>query len=144
MFDREAKRIKKLDNYNKYLKIAKLISKSSYCNRRKVGCVIVKNKQIISDGYNGNISKLPNICEDDNNETIPTILHAETNAILKCAKRGISCKNSVLYTTLSPCLFCSKLIIQSGIKKVVYKKDYRNLEGIDLLKKCKVKVIKLK
>jgi dCMP deaminase len=127
-----------------YLKMAIVFSESSYCQRNKVGSLLVKNNQIISDGYNGNISGFPNVCEDENNETLSTVLHAEANAILKCARLGNSCEGATLYTTLSPCLACSKLIIQSGIKRVVYNKDYRDKEGIKLLIEAGISVEKFK
>lgn len=127
-----------------YLKMALAWSEVSYCKRQKVGSLIVKNNQIISDGYNGNISGFPNVCEDENNETLSTVLHAEANAILKCAKYGKSCNGGTLYTTLSPCLACAKLIIQAGIKRIVYIKDYRIDDGIKLLNQAGIVVERLK
>ena len=123
----------------RYLKMARIWSENSYCVRRKVGALIVKNQMIISDGYNGTPSGFPNICEDSDNRTFPYVLHAEANAITKVAKSNNSSDGSTLYVTDSPCIECSKLIIQAGIKKVVYSKLYHTTEGIDLLKTAGVK-----
>ncbi len=124
----------KLDE--RYLKMAKIWSENSYCIRRKVGAIIVKNKMIISDGYNGTPSGFENICEDENGITKSYVLHAEANAITKVAKSHNSSKNATLYVTTSPCMECSKLIIQSGIKRVVYDEEYRNKDGLELLKRA--------
>ena len=122
--------------------MAEIWATNSYAKRKKVGCIIVKNKQIISDGYNGMPKGFNNVCEN-NNKTNKEVLHAESNAIAKIAKSNYSSIDSTLYTTLSPCFECAKLIIQSGIKKIVYKNIYRNKNGIELLKKANVEVIKL-
>lgn len=127
-----------------YLKMAKTWSELSYCTRKKVGALIVKNGMIISDGFNGTPSKSkPNICENLDGETHWWVLHGEANAILKCAKHGQSCDESTLYQTHSPCKECSKLILQSGIKRVVYIEDYKDLEGINLLLESGVIVDKI-
>ena len=118
----------------RYLKMARIWSENSYCTRRKVGALLVKDKMIISDGYNGTPSGFPNVCEDENNRTLPYVLHAEANAITKVAKSNNSSADSTLYVTDSPCIECAKLIIQAGIKRVVYSKLYRVTDGIDLLK----------
>lgn len=119
--------------------MARLWSENSYCTRRKVGALLVKDKMIISDGYNGTPSGFPNICEDDDNRTFPYVLHAEANAITKVAKSNNSSEGSTLYVTDSPCIECSKLIIQAGIKRVVYSKLYRVTDGIELLKRAGIK-----
>lgn len=116
-----------------FINIAKETSTLSHCVRSKVGAVLVKSGNIISFGYNGTPAGMDNCCENDN-VTLPHVIHAEVNAILKAAKTGNSVDGSTLYLTLSPCLDCSKLILQSGIKKVVYLTNYRNLEGVDFLK----------
>ena len=127
-----------------YLKMAKTWSDLSYCARKKVGALIVKNGMIISDGFNGTPSKSkPNVCENINGETHWWVLHGEANAILKCAKHGQSCDESTLYQTHSPCKDCSKLILQAGIKRVVYIEDYKDLSGIDLLLESGVIVDKM-
>lgn len=115
-----------------YMRAAKAIASASYCKRQKVGCVIVKNGNIISFGYNGAPSGFPNICERDG-ETMRTTLHAESNAITKCAKIGVSCQGATMYCTLAPCFECAKLIIQTGIVKVYYADVYRKEDGIELL-----------
>ena len=119
--------------------MAKIWSENSYCQRRKVGAILVKDKMIISDGYNGTPSGFPNICEDENNLTFPYVLHAEANAITKVAKSNNSSDGSTLYVTDSPCIECAKLIIQAGIKRVVYSKLYRITDGLDLLKIAGIK-----
>lgn len=127
-----------------YLKMANIWSELSYCTRKKVGALIVKNGMIISDGFNGTPSKSkPNICEDLNGETHWWVLHGEANAILKCAKWGNSCDGATLYQTHSPCKDCSKLILQAGIKRVVYIEDYKDLSGIELLLESGVIVDKM-
>jgi dCMP deaminase len=125
----------------RYLEMARIWAQNSYCKRRKVGALIVKDKMIISDGYNGTPSGFENICEDENNKTKPYVLHAEANAITKVAKSNNCSQEATLYVTTSPCLECSKLIIQSGIKRVVYCESYHTLDGIDLLKRAGVEVI---
>ena len=123
-----------------YLKMAKEWANLSHCNRRKVGALIVKNQMIISDGYNGTPSGFKNECEDENNQTHWYVLHAEANAILKTAKSNHNCKDACLYLTMSPCKDCSKLILQSGINRVVYIKKYKDTSGISFLKKSGVEV----
>jgi dCMP deaminase len=120
--------------------MAMIWSQNSYCKRRQVGALIVKDKMIISDGYNGTPSGFENICEDENNQTKPYVLHAEANAITKVAKSGNSSEDSTLYVTSSPCLECSKLIIQAGIKRVVFTESYRLEDGINLLKRANIEV----
>ena len=124
----------------RYLKMAMIWAQNSYCKRRKVGALIVKDKMIISDGYNGTPSGFENICEDENNNTKPYVLHAEANAITKVAKSGNSSDGATHYVTSSPCLECSKLIIQAGIKRVVFTENYRLEDGINLLKRAKIDV----
>ena len=125
-----------------YMEMASVWARNSYCKRRQVGALIVKDRMIISDGYNGTPSGFENICEE-NGVTKPYVLHAEANAITKVAKSGNSSEGSTLYVTASPCLECSKLIIQSGIKRVVYRDEYRLTDGIDLLRKAGIEVEKL-
>jgi dCMP deaminase len=126
-----------------YLKMAQNWSELSHCTRKKVGCLIVKNGMIISDGYNGTPSGYDNCCENEQNETHWYTIHAEANAILKCAKWGNSCVSSTMYLTHSPCKECSKLILQSGINRVVYLEDYKDLEGVNFLLNSKIEVVKL-
>jgi len=123
-----------------YLKMAKEWAKLSYCKRKQVGALIVKGKMIISDGYNGTPSGFENICEDDLEETKWYVLHAEANAILKVASSTQSCKNATLYITMSPCKECSKLIHQSGIKRLVYIQGYKDNSGIQFLEKAGVEI----
>ena len=122
-----------------YLSMAQIWAQNSYCKRRKVGALLVKDRMIISDGYNGTPSGFENICEEDG-VTKPYVLHAEANAITKVAKSGNSSEGATLYVTASPCLECSKLIIQSGIKRVVYRDEYRLTDGIDLLRRAGIEV----
>ena len=124
----------------RYLKMAMIWAQNSYCKRRKVGAILVKDKMIISDGYNGTPSGFENICEDDSNHTKPYVLHAEANAITKVAKSNNSSAGSTLYVTSSPCLECAKLIIQAGIKRVVFTENYRIDDGIELLKRAGIEV----
>ena len=126
-----------------YLKMAAIWAQNSYCKRRQVGAILVKDRMIISDGYNGTPSGFENICEDESGATKPYVLHAEANAITKVAKSGNSSEGATLYVTASPCLECAKLIIQAGIKRVVYKDEYRLTDGVDLLKKAGVVVEKV-
>jgi dCMP deaminase len=136
---------KKQLKYDKaYLKMAMEWGKLSHCDRRKVGALIVKDRMIISDGYNGTPSGFENPCEDDDGYTKWYVLHAEANAILKVANSTQSCQNATLYITLSPCKECSKLIHQSGITRVVYVQAYKDSEGIDFLKKAHVEVTHIK
>ncbi len=123
-----------------YLKMAHTWGQLSYCERKKVGALIVKDRMIISDGYNGTPSGFENVCEDEAHYTKWYVLHAEANAILKVAASTQSCKGATLYITLSPCKECSKLIHQSGIKRVVYAKAYKDLSGVEFLKKAGVVV----
>lgn len=125
----------------RYLRMARIWSENSYCKRRQVGCLVVKDKMIISDGYNGTPSGFENICEDENNVTHPYVLHAEANAITKLARSSNNSDGATLYATDAPCIECSKLIIQAGIKRVVYAKEYRLTDGLDLLAKAKIEVI---
>ena len=127
---------------NSYLEMAEIWAQNSYCKRRKVGALLVKDRMIISDGYNGTPSGFENVCEEDG-VTKPYVLHAEANAITKVAKSGNSSDGATLYVTASPCLECSKLIIQSGIKRVVYRDEYRLTDGIDLLRRAGVEVEKV-
>lgn len=124
----------------RYLRMARIWSENSYCKRRQVGALIVKDKSIISDGYNGTPSGFENLCEDENNHTKPYVLHAEANAITKVAKSSNSSEGATLYVTASPCIECAKLIIQAGIKRVVYSEMYRCCDGIELLEKANVAV----
>lgn len=124
----------------RYLRMAQIWSENSYCERRKVGAIIVRDNMIISDGYNGTPSGFPNICEE-NNITFPYVLHAEANAITKVARSNNSSEGSTLYVTASPCMECSKLIIQSGIKRVVFSDLYRIQDGLDLLRKAGIEVV---
>ena len=127
----------------RYLRMARIWAENSYCVRRKVGALVVKDKMIISDGDNGTPSGFENVCEDDNNVTKPYVLHAEANAITKLARSSNNSDGSTLYVTAAPCIECSKLIIQSGIKRVVYGEKYRLEEGIELLRKANIEVIYL-
>lgn len=127
----------------RYLRMASIWAENSYCIRRQVGCLVVKDKMIISDGYNGTPSGFENVCEDENNITYPYVLHAEANAITKLARSSNNSDGAALYVTDSPCIECSKLIIQAGIKRVVYAREYRLTDGIDLLRKAKIEVIHL-
>ncbi len=124
----------------RYLKMAAIWSLNSYCRRRKVGALLVKDKMIISDGYNGTPSGFENVCEDENNQTKPYVLHAEANAITKVAKSGNSSDKATMYVTSSPCMECAKLIIQAGIRRVVYTENYRSEDGINLLKRAGIEV----
>lgn len=127
----------------RYLTMARIWAGNSYCVRRKVGALIVKDKMIISDGYNGTPSGFENKCEDPDNVTFPYVLHAEANAITKVAKSNNSSDGATLYVTTSPCIECSKLIIQAGINRVVFCDKYHNEEGIDLLKKTNIEITHL-
>lgn len=120
--------------------MARIWSENSYCERRRVGALIVKDKSIISDGYNGTPSGFENLCEDEEGHTKPYVLHAEANAITKVAKSGNSSDGATLYVTASPCIECAKLIIQAGIRRVVYSEMYRYSDGIELLQKAGIGV----
>ena len=121
--------------------MARIWAENSYCERRKVGALLVKDNMIISDGYNGTPSGFENVCEDENNVTKPYVLHAEANAITKLARSHNNSDGATLYVTDSPCIECSKLIIQAGIKRVLYSRAYRLTDGIDLLKRAGIEVI---
>ena len=123
-----------------YLEMAAVWARNSYCKRRQVGALIVKDRMIISDGYNGTPSGFENVCEDENGVTKPYVLHAEANAITKGAKSGNSSEGATLYVTASPCVECAKLIIQAGIRRVVYKDSYRLNDGIELLQRAGIEV----
>ncbi|WP_298648315.1 dCMP deaminase family protein [uncultured Proteiniphilum sp.] len=125
----------------RYMRMAFIWAENSYCKRRKVGALLVKDKMIISDGYNGTPSGFENVCEDENDITKPYVLHAEANAITKVARSNNSSDGATLYVTSSPCIECAKLIIQAGIKRVVYSENYRLSDGIDLLKRANVELV---
>ncbi|MFS1773448.1 dCMP deaminase family protein [Prevotella histicola] len=124
----------------RYLRMARIWAENSYCQRRQVGALVVKNQMIISDGYNGTPSGFENICEDEAGVTKPYVLHAEANAITKLARSGNNSEDSTLYVTASPCIECAKLIIQAGIRRVVYGEKYRLTDGIDLLEWAGIEV----
>lgn len=132
---------KKIDLDKRYLHMATIWSENSYCKRRQVGALIVKDKMIISDGYNGTPSGFENVCEDENNVTYPYVLHAEANAITKIARSNNNSEGATLYVTDAPCIECSKLIIQAGIKRVVYSRKYRLDDGLRLLEKAGIDVV---
>ena len=129
---------KELDS--RYLRMARIWSENSYCQRRRVGALIVKDKRIISDGYNGPPSGFENVCEDEDHLTKPYVLHAEANAITKIARSNNNSDGSTLYVTDSPFVECSKLIIQAGIRRVVYAREYRLTDGIELLRRAGIEV----
>ncbi|MFI3296939.1 MAG: dCMP deaminase family protein [bacterium] len=122
----------------RYMRMARIWAENSYCTRRKVGALLVKNQMIISDGFNGTPSGFENKCEDDNNTSLPYVLHAEANAISKIARSNNSSDGATLYVTASPCIECAKLIIQAGIKRVVYGEEYRIIDGIELLRRADI------
>ncbi len=125
---------------SRYMQMARIWAENSYCTRRKVGALLVKDNMIISDGFNGTPSGFPNVCEDENNVSLPYVLHAEANAITKVARSGNSSDGATLYITDSPCIECAKLIIQSGIRRVVFGRQYRLTDGIELLKRAGIQV----
>ncbi|MBF6596787.1 MAG: dCMP deaminase family protein [Fermentimonas sp.] len=125
----------------RYMRMAFIWAENSYCKRRKVGSLLVKDKMIISDGYNGTPSGFENICEDEDNVTKPYVLHAEANAITKVARSNNSSNGATLYVTSSPCIECAKLIIQAGISRVVYSDAYRLSDGVELLKRAKIELV---
>lgn len=127
-----------------YLRMAREWSTNSKCKRNQVGCLVVKNKTIISDGYNGTPTGFPNECEDLENNTLAYVLHAEANAITKLAKNTVNSENSTMYITLSPCYDCAKLIIQAGIKRIVFCEFYRKTESLDLLKQAGLEIVYIK
>lgn len=129
----------KLDN--RYMRMARIWAENSYCKRRQVGALLVKEKMIISDGYNGTPSGFENNCEDANNLSKPYVLHAEANAISKVARSSNSSDGATLYVTASPCIECAKLIIQAGIKRVVYGEQYRLVDGLELLERAGIEVV---
>ncbi|MBO6188903.1 MAG: dCMP deaminase family protein [Prevotella sp.] len=127
----------------RYLQMARIWAQNSYCQRRQVGALVVKNGMIISDGYNGTPSGFENVCEDDNGLTKPYVLHAEANAITKLARSSNNSDGSTIYITASPCIECAKLIIQAGIRRVVYGEKYRLTDGIELLERAGIEVVYL-
>lgn len=131
---------KQLELDRRYLRMASIWAENSYCKRRQVGALIVKDKMIISDGYNGTPSGFENNCEDETNATFPYVMHAEANAITKVAKSSNSSSGSTIYVTSAPCIECAKLIIQAGIKRVVYSEKYRVEEGCNLLRKAGIEL----
>ena len=128
----------------RYLRMATIWAENSYCQRRKVGAILVKDKMIISDGYNGTPAGFENVCEDTDGVTKPYVLHAKANAISKVARSNNSSEESTLYVTASPCLECSKLIIQAGIRRVVFNDLYRLSDGIDLLRRAGIECVHIK
>ncbi|MBQ9585574.1 MAG: dCMP deaminase family protein [Muribaculaceae bacterium] len=128
---------------SRYLRMAQIWAENSYCKRRKVGAIIVKDKMIISDGYNGTPVGFENVCEDENEHTKAYVLHAEANAITKVAQSNNSSRDATLYVTSSPCIECAKLIIQAGIKRVVFNEIYRLTDGIELIKRAGIECCQL-
>ncbi len=128
----------------RYLRMAQIWAENSYCKRRQVGSLLVKDNTIISDGYNGTPSGFDNICEGEDGKTLPYVLHAEANAITKIARSGNSSNGATMYVTTSPCIECAKLIIQAGIKRVVFSEMYRVSDGIDLLKNAGIECLYIK
>ena len=128
---------------SRYLRMARIWAENSYCVRRQVGALIVKDKMIISDGYNGTPSGFENICEDDMGKTKPYVLHAEANAITKVAKSANNCDGATLYITASPCIECAKLIIQAGIRRVVYCDPYHCEDGLNLLQRVGIEIVRI-
>ncbi len=137
----EAVSDKRIELDKRYLRMAAIWAENSYCRRRQVGALIVKEKMIISDGYNGTPSGFENVCEDEHNLTKPYVLHAEANAITKIARSNNSSDGATLYVTASPCIECAKLIIQAGIKRVVYSEKYRLEDGINLLRRAGIEML---
>ena len=137
----ESEKQRKFDQ--RYLEMARIWAKNSYCTRRQVGALVVKNNMIISDGYNGTPSGFENVCEDDNGITKPYVLHAEANAITKLARSSNNSEGATIYITASPCIECAKLIIQAGIKRVVYGEKYRLMDGIQLLERAGIEIVYL-
>jgi dCMP deaminase len=128
---------------HRYLEMAAIWGQNSYCKRKQVGAILVKDKMIISDGYNGTPSGFENNCEDEEGKTQPYVLHAEANAITKVAKSNNSSEGATLYVTTSPCLECAKLIIQSGIQRVVFSEKYRNEDGLKLLERANIEIVQI-
>ena len=139
----ETKESKQLKLDLRYLRMARIWAENSYCQRRKVGALVVKEKMIISDGHNGTPSGFENVCEDATDTTKPYVLHAEANAITKLARSSNNSDGATLYVTAAPCIECSKLIIQAGIKRVIYAEQYHLNDGIDLLRRANIEVIYL-
>ena len=137
------KKEKQLQFDQRYLDMARIWAQNSYCQRRQVGALVVKDGMIISDGYNGTPSGFANVCEDDNNVTKPYVLHADATAITKLARSNNNSDGATIYITASPCIECAKLIIQSGIKRVVYGEKYRLTDGVDLLERAGIEVVYL-
>ena len=133
--------LKQFELDKRYIRMAAIWAENSYCTRRQVGALIIKDKMIISDGYNGTPSGFENVCEDENGLTKPYVLHAEANAITKIARSNNSSAEATMYVTLSPCIECAKLIIQAGIKRVVYSEKYRLEDGLNLLKRANIEVV---
>lgn len=131
---------KQTDLDKRYLRMARIWAENSYCKRRQVGALIVKDKMIISDGYNGTPSGFENVCEDENNVTKSYVLHAEANALIKIARSGNNSDGATMYVTDEPCIECAKLIIQSGICRVIYARDYRLHDGVEVLKRAGIVV----
>jgi len=132
---------KQINLDRRYMRMARIWAENSYCKRRQVGALLVKNKMIISDGYNGTPSGFENNCEDENNVSKAYVLHAEANAITKIARSHNSSDGATLYVTASPCIECAKLIIQSGIKRVIYGEKYRIMDGVELLQRAGIEVV---
>lgn len=143
MKDNQGKLEKQLKFDKSYIEMASVWAKNSYCKRRQVGALIVKDKMIISDGYNGTPSGFENICEDEEGKTKPYVLHAEANAITKIAKSGNSSDGATMYVTSAPCIECAKLIIQSGIKRVVYRDSYTVRDGLDLMERVGIEIVNI-
>jgi len=141
MSDSSLQKDKSLAIDKRYLRMARIWASNSYCRRRQVGALLVKEKMIISDGYNGTPSGFENECEDASGDTKSYVLHAEANAITKVAKSNNSSEGSTLYITTSPCMECSKLIIQAGINRVVYEEEYRITDGLDLLRRAHIALV---
>lgn len=135
----EISKIRALDE--RYIRMARIWGENSYCKRRQVGALIVKEKMIISDGFNGTPSGFENICEDENGRTKPYVLHAEANAITKVARSNNSSEGATLYVTCSPCIECAKLIIQAGIRRVVFSELYHNTDGVELLRRNNIEIV---
>lgn len=127
----------------RYMRMAHIWAENSYCVRRKVGALIVKDKMIISDGYNGTPAGFENVCEDEDGLTKPYVLHAEANAITKIARSNNNSDGATLYVTASPCIECAKLIVQAGIRRVIYSEKYRLTDGIDLLERAGIETVHL-
>ena len=135
--------IKQIELDRRYIRMAAIWAENSYCKRRQLGALMVKDNMIISDGFNGTPSGFENVCEDEDNKTKPYVLHAEANAITKVARTHNSSEGATLYVTTSPCIECAKLIIQSGIKRVVYNESYRIDDGIRLLKRAGIEIVSI-